>query len=69
VEATPPPVPIGSVAAVTDDIPPPPQAKPAEGAAELPAEKPKKAKSQSKTKSAKRVFKREVNRLRRFFSD
>jgi len=54
---------------VTDDIPPPPQAKPAEGAAELPAEKSKKAKSQSKTKSAKRVFKREVNRLRRFFSD
>lgn len=54
---------------MTDDIPPPPEAKPEGGEAELPAEKPKKAKSQSKTKSAKRVFKREVNRLRRFFSD
>jgi hypothetical protein len=58
------------VAAVTEETPPLPEAKPDEGpapVAETP--KPKSVKSASTTKSAKRAFKREVNRIRRFFNE
>ena len=61
----------GSVDANGEDAPPPPDAKPADGpananaSAETPS--PKKAKAKSTTKSTKRVFQREVDRLRRFF--
>jgi len=57
-----------AIAAVTDDVPPPPDAKPKGGPVE-PVAKSKRSTSKASTKSAKRAFKREVNRLRRFFSD
>ena len=68
-EATPAADATGAVDAATDDTPPPPEAKPAEGPTAPAAEKPKKAKTKPASQSAKRTFKREVNRLRRFFSD
>jgi hypothetical protein len=58
----------GALATATGDVPPPPEAKPEGGPVE-PAAKPAPKKTTSSSKSAKRAFKREVGRLRRFFSD
>jgi hypothetical protein len=60
----------GSVADAAEDAPPLPEAKPADGPP-VPAANaaPKKVKTKSASRSTKHTFKREVDRLRRFFSD
>jgi hypothetical protein len=61
----------GAVDATGEDVPPLPEAKPADGPAKATSDKAgvKKAKTKSRTKSAKRAFQREVDRFRSFFDD
>jgi hypothetical protein len=60
----------GALDATAEDVPPLPEAKPADvpdkanSAATV-----KKAKAKSRTRSAKRAFQREVDRFRSFFED
>jgi hypothetical protein len=63
--------PTESVAKATEDAPPLPEVKPADGPAAASAQTaaPKKVKTKSASRSTKHTFKREVDRLRRFFSD
>jgi hypothetical protein len=58
----------GAIAAVTDDVPPPPEAKPESGPVK-PAAGPEPKTSKSASRSAKRALKREVDRLRRLFNE